>query len=284
MLKLRFKTGILIVLQTGLAAMILGGLAIAQKTEKPLTADDYYKVGLENAKNGKCEEAVKDFSKAIQTNPRNARYYRERGECLIGINNAHALLDFNKAIKLKPEYTEAYLGRGLVYFTEFLTKGNSDQYEQKALNDFNKSIMLDPQCAECYFNRAKFYFWTRETGEKVFGDLDKAIKLSPGNREYLNLRLTFNLAIGEYGKCVTDSNTLLKLNPEDVDALIYRGHSYFALGDYQKAIDDYSLILEIKPIVSAVFLAHRAKAYRAIGKIKEAEADETQVRILTGKQ
>lgn len=282
MLKGNFRMRVWRILQIGLTVMLFCGLAAAQKDEKPLTADDYYKRGLERINNNQCGEAVKDFSKAIELNPRDERFYKERGGCLTGVNNTEALADFDKAIKLEPNYAEAYLGRGLVYFDEFLTKGDSGQLKTKALTDFNKSILLKPQCAECFFNRAKFYFWSRESGEKVFGDLDKAVELEPRKKEYRMLRLTFNMALDEYGKVVSDCDALLELNPRDDDALYMRGQSYFALGKYQKAIEDYTLALEIKPISSLVFLGHRAKVYRAMGKIKEAEADEKRMKILQG--
>ncbi len=89
--------------------------------------------------------------------------------------------------------------------------------------------------------------------------------------------MSLNFLLDEYQKTISDCNALLELNPQDADALFMRGRSYFYLADYQKAVDDYTLALKIKPFAALSFLTHRAKAYRAMGKIAEAEADEKKL-------
>jgi len=284
MLKGNMKKVIRQILQISLAVILLGGFVSAQKNKSQLSADDYYASGLANKKSEDCGNAIADFDKAIELNSRDARFYKERGECLSEVASGdEALADFNKAIEIKPNYAEAYAGRGYFYLRQQMVSVAKDdvkkelEFREKALADSNKSVALNPRCSECYYLRAKFYFWTKEDVKQSFASLDKAIELNPRNRDYLMTRASFYSEVGEYQKSISDCNAILILNPRDYDAIFTRGRNYFSLKAYQKAIDDYSLALRIKPEISAVFLTHRAKAYRALGKIAEAEADEKRL-------
>lgn len=255
----------------GIAAALLCGFIAAQKSTEPLSAEAYYNRGLAQKKAARFDEALQSFTKALERNPRDARVYKERGECLTGARNAEALADLNKAIRLKSDFVEAYTARGNVYFDLFL-KGNPTK--EKAFTDFNKAVELNPRCAGCYYARAKLWFWARDTGERLFADLGKAIELDPLNKAYLTWRAALYQLTDDYQKSISDCNALLKNDPQDADALLLRGQNYYSVGEYQKAIDDFTRGIEVKPIVSLVFLQNRAKAYRSLGKIAEAEADE----------
>ncbi len=108
----------------GLALMLLFGFTPAQKSENPVSAEDFYRRGLAKTKSRGCDYAVEDFDKAIELNPRDARFYKERGKCL---SKEKALADLNKAIKLEPDFAEAYFERGNVHFQQFFLDNSSPQ-------------------------------------------------------------------------------------------------------------------------------------------------------------
>ncbi len=64
-----------------IAAVLLSGSVPAQKSNKPISAEVYYKRGLAKLQNGKCEDAIKDFNKAIELKPNHARSFLHRGQC-----------------------------------------------------------------------------------------------------------------------------------------------------------------------------------------------------------
>ena len=97
--------------------------------------------------NGRLIEAIAEYNKAMQINPRYAVPYGYRGDLYLlqGLYD-EAISDCNKAIELNPRYVSAYNTRGVAYYSRGL-------YDQ-ALLDFNKAIEIDSRNAMPYNNRA----------------------------------------------------------------------------------------------------------------------------------
>lgn len=102
-------------------------------------AEAYIEKGLEMAKAGKLDDAIKRFTSAIRLNTKHspAAYYHrgvaweKKGESLKAVN------DYSEAVRLKPDYTEAYLRRGYVFAQKLGDYG-------KAKQDWEKASALDP--------------------------------------------------------------------------------------------------------------------------------------------
>ncbi len=71
------------------------------------------------AEQGKCDEAVADFTEAIRYFPTDVSCYSGRGKCYLAKGDYDkAIADFSEAIRLDPESTEAfynYYNRGMAY-------------------------------------------------------------------------------------------------------------------------------------------------------------------------
>jgi tetratricopeptide (TPR) repeat protein len=107
--------------------------------------------------NNRPDEALKDYNKAIELNPRFAIAYFNRGTLFKNVKrNDEALKDFNKAIELDPSYAKAYCNRGIVFY-------NEKRYQEAIIN-YSKAIELKADFAESYFNRglAEYYLGIKE--------------------------------------------------------------------------------------------------------------------------
>ena len=126
-------------------------------------------VGIILNKQGRDNEALYHYDKAISFNPYRASYYCDRGT-LYGKHGQYQLAidDFNKAIGLNPVYIKAYNNRGIVYTQMGIY--------QKALGDFNEAIRLKSNYADAYNNRARIYL---NQGDNTSGcsDARKACEL-----------------------------------------------------------------------------------------------------------
>lgn len=84
--------------------------------EKP-TAQDWFQSGMEFERSNVHEEAIKMYTEAIRYDRYYGEAYFRRGKAYIALNKSNiteALQDFNKAIELDPKNAEVYYERGLL--------------------------------------------------------------------------------------------------------------------------------------------------------------------------
>jgi len=155
--------------------LLLFATAACQKganstTANPQTATDYYNRGVERQNKGDLDEAVADYTKAIELDPKNVSAYNNRGNIredkgdirsaaadytlAVAINQRHptalynlghsyqirkdyegAIAAYSKAIEVKPDYAMAYANRGLCQLYE-----GKDAEAQK---DFDRSLEIN---------------------------------------------------------------------------------------------------------------------------------------------
>ena len=80
-------------------------------------AKDYFNRGVANDSSGRFNEAISDYSKALEIDPGFAAAYNNRGIAyeLIGQYD-RAIYDYSKFIDLNPTDAVAYSNRGIAYF------------------------------------------------------------------------------------------------------------------------------------------------------------------------
>jgi tetratricopeptide (TPR) repeat protein len=83
---------------------------------KELSSIEWYESGLINYKKVDYETAVRDYSKAIELNPKYATAYNNRGFAYMKLSKYNeAIIDFDKAIELNSKYATAYNNREIAY-------------------------------------------------------------------------------------------------------------------------------------------------------------------------
>ncbi len=166
------KISILILLVTFLAF----GNVFARET-----AEEIMSRGIEYANKGNYDQAILDYSKAIELSPNYVPAYNSRGNAYQNKGNLdQAILDYSKAIELSPNYVPAYNSRGNAY----QNKGNLDQ----AILDYSKAIELSPNYVPAYNSRGNAYYHKKEY-DKTWADMHKIEELggkpNPGFLEAL---------------------------------------------------------------------------------------------------
>ena len=109
-------------------------------------AKAYFNRGLAYDDKGQYDQAISDYSKAIEINPRLADAYYNRGNSYDDKGQYdQAISDYSKAIEINSEIAEAYINRGNAY-------SKKSQYD-KAISDYSKAIEINPKYADAYINR-----------------------------------------------------------------------------------------------------------------------------------
>jgi tetratricopeptide (TPR) repeat protein len=199
----------------------------------------YITLGQESLKEGEFDQAISDFSQAIEANPKYYKAFNSRGIAYYRKGQYDlAIADYSRAIKLYPKDSMIYLNRGISYA---YTRQNN-----KAINDFNKAIQLNKDNFDAYYFRGIVY---KNKGQldSALSDFNRAITIIPNNIwAYINRGLTY-VGKGKYDKAIADYNKAIEINPGA--SLVYnnRGFAYSNKGQYDKAISDYNKALEIDP-------------------------------------
>ena len=120
---------------------------------------------------GQLDEAIAEFSKAIELNPRAGAAYNNRGLAYADQEQYdQALADYAKAIEFSSRDTGSDNNRGEVY----RKKG---QYEQ-ALADWTRAIEINQRHAAAYLNRGVIFYKTARF-DQALADFRQALDINP---------------------------------------------------------------------------------------------------------
>jgi tetratricopeptide (TPR) repeat protein len=201
------------------------------------------------------DNAIDDYSKALENYPTYARAYVNRGVAFGKLGHYDkAIADCSMAIALDPKYTEAYYDLGIA-------EVDNGQWE-KAIADCSKAIELQPDYAKAWYNRGVAY-GKLEQLDKAIADYSKAAGIDQNySPPYFNLGL-IHIKLGQWDKAIDDFSRVIEISPNSTDAYCNRGVAYGSLGQYEKAIANFSAALEIDPKNSKAY-ADREYAYRKL--------------------
>lgn len=157
---------------------------------------EFYNLGSAHLQNNEYEQAISNYTKAIEMAPNMAKAYYNRGNAYIaqGLFDK-AVLDYTKAIAINPGFTEAYYDRGLNY----AMKGEYD----RAIQDYNKVIEMAPKMAKAYYNRGNAYI-TQGRYDQAILDYTKAIEINPRLGSAYHNRALAYYDKGEFDKAWQD--------------------------------------------------------------------------------
>jgi tetratricopeptide (TPR) repeat protein len=100
--------------------------------------DDAVLDGVSHLNTNKPEEALADFTRAIEIDQTRADGWAGRGNVWQAMGQYEASLqDYDKAIEIDPNLANAYINRGSVY-------SHMGEYE-KAIADYERGLQLDPE-------------------------------------------------------------------------------------------------------------------------------------------
>ena len=221
-------------------------------------------LGVVYGKAGNSAQAITDFDRAIEINPKSARAYHNLGVTYRKLGNyAQAITDFDRAIEINPEYAEAYYSRGV-------THGKLGDHRQ-AISDYDRAIGINPELALAYINRGAAY---HELGDQkqAISNYDRAIEINPKYAETYNNR---GIAYGELGnrtQAISDYDRAIEINPEYAEAYNNRGAVYGMLRNNRQAISDYDKAIAIDPEFALAYI-NRGAAYREVGNQTQAISD-----------
>jgi tetratricopeptide (TPR) repeat protein len=193
-----------------------------------------------SSKQSKYQEAIADFSKALELVPSNVDVLLLRANAYLSVSQVGAAAaDAQRAAELAPEDPRAVMMRGLT----FARQGDFD----RAFADYTEAIRLEPRYADALANRAAI-FSTRGDFDNAIHDLDVALDAAPTHVMAAYNRGYAHFAKHEYDKAIADYTLAVQLDPAMGWAYANRGLSRAILGrDLKQALGDCDEALKYLP-------------------------------------
>ena len=172
----------------------------------------------------KFPEALADYSKVIELEPRSYDAYVARGIAEAHLKkNAEALHDFGRALDLNKNGVEALIQRGEIHLAR--------EEWRLAANDLEDSLELNPNIQESKDQLALAYkHLNRNVPSRYAGDVDivraKTVKLPSDPKAIMDLGYS-NMNNGAFDEAIICFSALLKQNPADAAARKYLAYCYF---------------------------------------------------------
>lgn len=209
------------------------------------------------------DEALKDFTKAIELDATIPHFFVNRGEIYRRLKDLTASLrDFESAIQLDKSNDMAYYNRGNTY----IDLGKKDE----ALNDFNVAISLKPKSVY-FYGRGRLYFIQGQY-ELAVKDNTEALATDPQNSSaYGNRGLSYS-KLGKDALAIEDLRKALSIKDDSAWLLYNLSYLLFKTGQFSAAASESTKVIGIAPQWRAAYIL-RAAAYAKLGNVAKAKAD-----------
>lgn len=211
----------------------------------------HFNQGAEYLSQKKYPEAIKEFEKAIQKDPKNIDAYNCLGAVYQIMGEIDkALESYQKTISLGPDHLGALLQLGTLY----LQAGKAE--EGKAT--LEKALRVNPESPEPYLHLG-IYSIGKEDWTIAKAHFQKVLELDPKNLTAQNHLASVYHKLGESDKALAICQAVLSSHPKDPSALYNFGCISMDQRKYSEALEAFQKLIDTYPDYS--------KAYQYMGMI-----------------
>ncbi len=212
-------------------------------------------------------EAVKEFEKALKSDPESVPLHTEFAKSLIEMGEIKRAVEIcENAVELDPTNPEPHNILGGIYYSY---GGRTKQMQEKALKEFSKVLELKPDHLDALQSAAELY---REAGryEEAVEAYAKVRQVAPGR---FGAYFFGGQALSELGRSAEAIHVLeegLRIRDDVPDYLLLLGSLYEETGQLDKAIELYSDGLQNAPRTDVRLTHQTGLALMEAGRFSEA--------------
>lgn len=291
-----------------LGFIVFSGLMLTTFTYgKAQSAKQFYKTGLTFVEAKSYNDAIDQFTKAVQVDPEYVAAYVERARTYRIINETQkAAEDYDRALVFKKKEPELFLEAATVNFDLKLydkalemvreaikldeKSDNALRLQSRimigkedysgALISINKAILLKDNSENNYYHGVVSEMMKNYNQAEL--DYEKAIGK---DRRYISAYLSLanlRLQLNKLNKAIEHCNAVLAMDPNNKDAFLIRSQVYVKMIEYPKAIDDISKVVFNNPDDPGVYIM-RGTYYQDFTQYQNAINDFTKAIMLDPK-
>lgn len=197
-------------LNKGKIYILLGPPQEIQRDFNPTSTDFSVFHGTRLFQEGKYEEAIEYFKKAV------GKFHNSvEANCNLALSHLRvghideAIVYLENIIESEPNVVQVYLALGECYFTK--------EEDDKALATFSKALELQPNNTEVYYNIGIIYYKNDETEKAVHNFLTSRDLDSDFAGTYCQLGLAY-IKKGEMDKAIENLESFLSVDPDSPQA------------------------------------------------------------------
>jgi tetratricopeptide (TPR) repeat protein len=208
---------------------------------------------------GRYEEALKVFDKAIQLSPDNAELWRQMGDILVQQErHDQALLSYQHALKLNPDHPDALYKSGAIL-------DRFGRYEE-ALADLDRSDKALPNQAPTLQARARTLFNLKRLEESL-AEGKRAYRLDPNNADTCNNIGAALRSLGRDKEALNWFDKALDIRPNDAGILNNKILLLYYLNRFDEIFALYARIKSLK-LNNVMIDWHVSQAYLLTGNFE----------------
>ncbi len=217
---------------------VLWGDAIAKTDPAMLgAARQYYNRGAAYLEQGRGADALRDFDRALELEPRLADARVNRGGLLHAMGrNAEALAEMEAAIRLAPRFQEAYINRAVILF--------SLGRQAEALADLDRVLERNPSSVKALANRCGMHLM-QSRPDAAEADCSRALELAPRNYRARVNRGEARLGAGRHVQAAADFEAAARAAPGRARPLVGLAQARLALGERAAAAEALARACEL---------------------------------------
>ncbi|MBN2276104.1 MAG: tetratricopeptide repeat protein, partial [Bacteroidales bacterium] len=267
-------------------------------------AKQFYKTGLTFIDAHNYNDAIDQFSKAVEADPDYVEAYIERARTYMLINDIQkAAEDYDRALVFKKKKKDLYLEASTANY-------HLSQFD-KALELVDEAIRQDFKSDEAYRLRCRILIGKEDYSQALLS-INKALELkdkaennyyhgvvSDSMKNYNQAELDYEKAIAKdrkfadaylslaklrlhlnkLNKAIEHCNAVLNIDQNNMDAYLIRSQVYVKMVEYPKAIDDISKVVFNNPEDPDVYIM-RGSFYQDFTQHQNAISDFTKAIML----
>jgi len=259
--------------------------------------DAHHVLGVIQAAQGKNEQALTSYNRALAVQPNHADTLSNRGNVLTALRRFdEALASYNRALAARPNHTGALNNRGVAlqemgrhgealasfeqaialqadYADALCNRGNSLHAlgrHDEALASYDCALALRPALLQAHCNRGNTLRELRRYDEAL-ASYDRALALHPNLVEAIANRGITLAELKRHGEAVDSFTRALALRPDDAELFNKRGVILDAAKRHAEALADYDRALALRPDYADT-LYNRGNALHELKRFDEALA------------
>ena len=236
-------------------------------TASSLHVAHLYAVAQEALAMGKRDDAIRDYSQAVDLDPNFARAYSGLAVAYMNLKKQpEAGENFKKALALLDRMSEREKYRTLgIYYLSFVRN------YQQAIETLRKLVYLYPADGVGYNNLSLAYAFTCNMPEALNASR-KALEISPKNLQRRANYAGFSMLAGDFAAAGSEADRVVKENPSFASGYLPLALSTLARGDVKGTRDVYARLEKVGPRGHSLAKMGEADLELYLGRQREALA------------